>query len=301
MRWAGLLAVILPAAPLFAGEATPLRFTPIAMESALIQPFHHGLETRLDLAMDAFTIKAGTESLNGLFTRAQPSIDYRYAPAKNAEFLFHLPYTAQGEDRTDSNGKKVSSRYSAGASAPTVGFKILLGEKTALALRTRPPTAAPRDPRLGDGTHYAGDILFKNGMFNLSVGHTVRLPYVVQTSTETHRRDPGDVDELAVALTSRDRPAFAQRDFVGPVMELHLLYADSDRLDGRGVSGSASLTGKAVLGFVLGKIDLDAVHLTTFAVSAGVGSLLHKTQDPVFGVGALQMTIGYGLLWGGYE
>jgi hypothetical protein len=81
-------------------------------------------------------------------------------------------------------------------------------------------------------------------------------------------------------------------------VEVHGIYADHTRLDGQGVSGSAALTGKVVFGFVLGKINPGATHLTRVAVSAGVGDLLHKTEDPTFGVGAVELTVGYGLYWG---
>jgi hypothetical protein len=300
-RW--ILLGLLAGAPALGAAGNPgphdVRFDPVLMESAGIPPFRHHVDVRADLGLDGFRTQVGTETLRGMFTRARPSLEYRYAPAKNAEFLFRAPYMAQSSNLFSSDGRRVHTRYSAGASAPVIGFKLLLGRNVAFAAHTSPPTAAPRDPPLGDGTHYDGMLLFHLGSCHVSASHTVRLPYAVHAATQTFRRESGDVTELALALTKRDDPAYPKRDYVAPTLEIHGIYSDRARLDGQGIPGSAALTGKFVFGFVLGKINSRATHLTRVAVSAGVGDLLHKTEDPTFGVGALELMLGYGLYWGG--
>ncbi len=299
----GLLAAFL-AAPLFASDK-PADFhdapiEPFFVETVSVQPSRHKLSVRADFALDSYRTLLGTQTVRGLMTRAQPSLEYRYAPGGAAEIFFRLPYTAQNVELNDADGSRLFSQYSAGAGQPSVGFKLPFASWVAVEGRTDLPTEAlDRTPRLGDGAHYGGDLLFRSGRWHFQAGHTVRLPYEIQGATETFRRRPGGVTELALARTSQDIHT-SKTDYVGTVFELHGVYTDRERLDGESLKDSASLAGRAVFGFVLGKINLRATHLTQVAVSVGFGDGLHKTMDPMFGVGDLHLTIGYTLLWGSH-
>ena len=275
-----------------------VRFEPMFIETVTIQPYRQRVDTRVDLALDNFKTHEGTQTVKGLFTRCRPSLEYRYAPAPNTEILFRGIYTAQSVEYTSSDGRRVDGRYSAGFSDPTIGFKLVLFPWAAVAFHTEPPTAATRNPPLGDGAHFGGDLLFKAGPCHFSIGHTARPAYTVHTSSETFRREAGDVTDFAFALTKKDLPSYRKNDYVGPLAELHGIYTDRSRLDGQDVKDSAGFSGLAVFGFVLGKIDPQTVQRTRVAISVGFGDRLHKTQDPLFGVGELQLTVGYGLLWG---
>jgi hypothetical protein len=298
--FAGLLA-----APslIAAAERKPgthdVRFQPVLMDAAGIQPFRHRLDFRLDLGLDSYKAASGTETLKGLFTRVRPSVEYRYAAGETAELFVRAPYTSQTDSLSaEKGGERLFSRHSAGFSAPTFGAKIAFTSSAALQLHTTPPTAAERDPRLGDGTHYGGALLFHAGSTHLAVSHVVRLPYDTRVSSAPAQRDAGDVTELAFALTRRDAPNLNRNDYVGPLFELHGVYADRDQVDGEGVPASSSLTGKAVFGFVLGKINRKVTHLTQIAVQFGFGDVLHKTEDPLFGAGDLQLVMSYAFQWG---
>ena len=280
------------------GDLHDVRIDPFFVETVPVQPSRHRLCVRGDFALDGFKTLSGTQTVRGLYTRAEPSLEYRYAPGGAAEIFFRLPYTAQNVELNTGDGSRVSSRYSAGAGQPSVGFKLPLSRWAAVEGRTALPTEAKdRTPRLGDGAHYGADLLFKTGRWHWQAGHTVRLPYEIQRATQTFRRRPGGVTEIALARTPRDART-AKSDYVGTVVELHGVYADHERLDGEAVEDSTSLAGRAIFGFVLGKINLRATHLTQVAVSVGFGDGIHKTEDPVFGVGDLHLTVGYELLWG---
>lgn len=289
---------------LLAAERRPgphdVRFGPILMDSARIQPFRHRLDTRLDLGLDSYKTTLGTSTVKGLFTRVRPSLEYRFAPGPGAELFVLAPYVSQTDSLSaDQGGERLTSRHSAGFSAPTFGAKIGFSRSLALRLHTTPPTAAPRDPRLGDGTHYGGYLLAHAGSTHLSAGHVVRLPYRAAASSGTFvQRDAGDVTEFAMAFTKRDASSFGKSDYVAPLIELHGTYADRERLDGEGVPQSASLTGRAVFGFVLGKINRRATHLTQVAAIVGFGDVLHATEDPLFGAEDIQLALGYVFLWG---
>lgn len=289
------LAAVLLAVPL---SAAPLRFRPILTESAVMADFKHAVDLRLDLMMDSYKIEEGTESFKGLFTRAQPRLEYRYAPARNTEIFFRGGYTAQNVERRTSDGKPAGGeRYSAGTCAPTIGFKLLLTKDIAAALHTTPATAAQRDPRLGDGTHDGVSIMFGRGPWHGSVAHTVRLPYDVHGATGAFRRDAGDLTQISLALTKRGNFARGEKDDVTPVLEAQALYADREKLDGHGVPGSAGWTGRIAVGFLLGRVNRHVTHLTSVSLSGGIGRGLHQTEDPLYGIGDLQIVTSYALYW----
>lgn len=293
-RWLGP-AILFATAFLRAGEVP---FAPIMTESAVILPYRHAVDIRLDLVMDSFKIPVGTETLKAMFTRAQPRLEYRYAPARNAEIFFRGLYTAQNVELTAEGGQRIQGRYSAGMSAPTVGFKLQMGKIGAVQLHTTPATAANRDPRLGDGRHDGAKLLYGRGRWHASLGHTVRQSYDVRTSSGLVRRDAGDVTEFSLATTKHGIPFEAGKDFVAPVAELQMFFMDRERLGGYGVRASSGLTGKVAFGFVLGKMNRHVTHLTSVSAAIGMGDVLHKTEDPLFGVGDLQLLISYGMRWG---
>lgn len=293
-RWFASLFLLSP----LGLRAADIPFSPILTDSAVIQPYRHSMEFRLDLVMDSFKAPAGTETLKAMFTRAQPRVEYRYAPARNAEIFFRGRYTAQNVELTSAGGERLPGRYSAGMSAPTVGFKLRLGEIGGLALHTTPDTAARRDPRLGDGRHDGVKLLYGKGRWHAALGHTVRQPYDVRTASGPVRRDAGDVTELSIAKTKGGFPFQAGKDFVAPVAEAQMVFTDRDRVDGQGVRASSGLTGQVAFGFVLGKMNKHVTHLTSMSVAVGMGNVLHKTEDPLFGVGDLQLLVSYGMRWG---
>jgi hypothetical protein len=294
-----VLSLLVPC--LRAGDKAPdlrdVRFAPILLESAYPQSYRHGLSFRTDFAVDNFKTTRGTESVTGLYSRAQPSLEYRYSPG-GVEVFFRALYTAQSVELRTADGVKKDSLYSAGAAQPSVGVKLPFASRAALLLHTAPPTTADRTPRLGDGAHYGGNLLLRTGRMNWSAGHTVRLPYQVDGASETFRRVPGAVTELGAAWLSRDIRT-AKRDFVGTELEVLGIYTDRERLNGAPVRGSASMIGRGVFGFVLGKINPGGTHFTRVALSMGFGEgSLHRTQDPIFGVGDFHLTLGYAYLWG---
>jgi hypothetical protein len=292
-----LAPLLLAALSAAAAETHEVRFSPFFMEEARVQASRHQVTLRGDLSLDAFKAPASTETLDGLYTQARPALEYRYAPGAG-EIFFRVVYSAQNVELTSPSGARVESRYSAGAGQPVVGMKLPFADNAALELHTALPTeAVNRTPRLGDGAHYGGSLLLRAGRWHWSAGHTARLAYIIHGATETVRRAPGGVTELAVARTAKDFRT-AKTDFVGTLLELHGVYIDRERLDGMPVKGSSALSGFGVFGFVLGKINPGATHLTRVAVSVGFGGGLHKTGDPAFGVGDLRLMVGYGLYWG---
>jgi hypothetical protein len=278
--------------PPAAAAATEARYDPLLMEAAAPSAHRHAVEVGADFLLDGFKTEDASGTLKGLFTRGRPRLEYRYAPSRNVEVFFIGRYTAQNVVFRAADDSQVASGYSAGLSAPTVGFKLALGRRAALSLFDAPATAATRSPALGDGAHHGARLLFRSGAFHFSAGHVVRLPYFTHGSSWTFRRDAGDVTELSVAMTKRNRRDYDKDDTVGPVAELH-----GSRLDGRAVRGSAGFSGRAVFGFALGRLKKDALHLTKVALAAGFGRTLHKTDDPLFGVGDVQLSVAYACHW----
>jgi hypothetical protein len=285
---------------LAAEKPVDIRFVPLVLESTTLFPYRHRMEVRADFGFDRFEESRGTSTLSGLFTRAAPSLEYRYTPSPSAEILLRLPYVAQGVELSPKpGGARLETRNAAGVGQPLIAIKTLFSPRLGIVLSVSPPSApTAEDPPVAEGSRFGGQVIARTGRWHWGAGHTARLEYAVHGATGTQRWNPGDTSTFSIARTSSDNPRYAKKDYVGTVFELHGIYRDRDRVNGRAVPDSASLSGRAVFGFDLGHVNSRTAHVTRMGVSAGFGDTIHKTLDPMEGLADAQLLVGYLYLWG---